>query len=90
MNKLEFLPYKLNKNEINNKLAKFDELSRQEKDNIFIEIKKFFDNKKVLINENNFIGIISNNIKLNFKIPSINRNPSLKKDNLIKSNYIFI
>ena len=46
LNKLEFLPYKLNKNEINKKLAKFAELSRQEKDNIFIEIKKFLIIKK--------------------------------------------
>ena len=93
MNKIEFFPYKLNKNEIVQKLAKYNELSKKDQNDIFNNIKNYIKEKKIIINDNEFINIISHNLRLssNNSKTNKNRNPALvKKENLMKSNFIFI
>ena len=51
MNKLEFIPYKLNKNEIIQKLDKYD-LSKNDENTIFNEVKNYINNNKINTYEN--------------------------------------
>ena len=84
LTKLEFVPYKINLNEINKKLNQFNELSQQDKKNINNFIINIFKQNSLNINEDEFINIISNRTKSS-TIGTLNR-----KDSFIKSNSIFI
>ena len=92
MNQLEFFPYKINKNEIFQNFSKNNELSKEDQNKIFNEINKSLTNNKININENEFINIISQNEKINYKLSIYKRKETdaIKRDNLIKYNYIFI
>ena len=92
MNELEFYPYKINKNEIFQNFSKLNEFSKEDQNKIFNEINNILTNNKININENEFINFISNNTKINNKLSFYKRkeSESLKRDNIIKYNYIFI
>ena len=93
MSKLEFFPYKVNKNEIFQKLAKYNELSKKNQNDIFNNIKNYIKEKKISSNENEFINIISNNFRLSSNNSKTNKNKNpvlIKRENSMKSNFIFI
>ena len=93
VNKIEFIPYKLNINEMNQKLAKYNQISKNEKNAIIEKIKQFIKNKQINIDENEFVSIISNCRKLSINNSKSNsqRDPILtKKESVIRSNSIFI
>ena len=92
MNQLQFYPFKINRNEIFHNFPKYNDLSKEDQNKIFNEINNVLTNNKININENEFINIISNNAKFNIKLSFYKRKESdiLKRDNLIKYNYIFI
>ena len=93
LNKLEFIPYKINQNEIIQKISKFNQISKVDQSTIILQIKNYIKDNKININEQEFINIISNKKKINNKNSKLNKNKNpdlIKKENLIKSNFIFI
>ena len=55
MNKLEFIPYKITKIEINQKIAKYGKFSKDDIDQIFNQINNFVNNNKLNIYENEYL-----------------------------------
>ena len=92
MIKLEFLPYKINKKDIIQKLSKFSKVSKTDHNRIILQINDFIKDNKLNINEEEFINLISSKKKINKNIKAkTNKTPALlKKETLIKSNFIFI
>ena len=73
MNKLEFIPYKININKINQKLDKFNELNGEDHKRIIKEIKKDIDNSKINKYENEFLRQSFINRNISGKIKRINK-----------------
>ena len=94
MNHLEFIPYKPNKTIINPKLSKFNSLLAADKNNIFIQIKNYFNDNKINIYESEINSLIFNikgtNTNTNLKNMKSKDPSSAKKDYKLKSNFIFI
>ena len=97
MNKLEFIPYKLSKNEIIQNLDKYD-LSNNDQNAIFNEVKNYISNNKINIHENeSFLNsITTDKIK---KVYTINNKLRESKTfdkrasfslKMTKSNFIYI
>lgn len=55
MNKLEFIPYKANKNKIILKIAKLGEFSSEEQDKIYNQVKDFINNNNLNKYENEYL-----------------------------------
>ena len=55
MNKLEFIPYKINNNKLRQKLSKYNELTKEEQNLIINEINKNFINSKINKHENKYV-----------------------------------
>ena len=56
MNKLEFIPYKINKNKIVQKLSKYNELSADDQNKIFDEVKNILNKSKINTYENEYLS----------------------------------
>ena len=72
MNKLDFIPYKINKNKINQKLSKFIELKIEEQNRIIDEIGRDF-NAKINIYENQYLRQSFINWNNTDKIKKVNK-----------------
>ena len=72
MNKLDFIPYKVNKNRINQKLSKFTELKIEDQNQIIDEIGRDF-NSKINLYENQYLRQSFINWNNSDKIKKINK-----------------
>ena len=73
MNKLEFIPYKINESKISQKLSKYSELTKEDQNMIINEIKKNFSNSRLNKNENEYLRQSFINKNIPEKIKTINK-----------------
>ena len=55
MNNIEFIPYKMNKNKIIQKISKYNELSNDDQNKIIKQIKNYITNYKINVCENEYL-----------------------------------
>ena len=55
MNNIEFIPYKMNKNQIIQKISKYSEISNEDQNKIIKQIKNYITNYKINIFENEYL-----------------------------------
>ncbi len=79
MNKLEFIPYKLNQNIISQKLSKYGEFSKKEQDLIFNQIKNYINENKFNVYENEYLRISLNNRSFTYQIKKVDNSNSIRR-----------
>ena len=73
MNKLEFIPYKIDKKKLNDKLTKYGELSKEDQEKVINLMKNYININKLNIFESEFSQQSAMNNKSTNKIGKVNR-----------------